>query len=102
MKGEVSPSVYVEFERRYKKAIGDSLSRLKPFLERAQSLREVLRKDLNDDLRKLADLEASRKLGEISDENHANRKASLEREIGDLRHKVSLLELAIAQLSAPS
>ncbi|WP_449462645.1 hypothetical protein PQ610_00800 [Tardisphaera miroshnichenkoae] len=102
MKGEISPAVYAEFEKRYKKAISDSLSRLKPYLERAQSLRENLRRDLNDDLRKLADLEASKKLGEISDENYTNRKASLEREIGDLRQKVSLLEWAIAQLSAPS
>jgi len=101
MRGEISQSMFAEFEKKYRKGLREALDELKPLAAKAEQYREPLRKELSNYIRALANLEASRKLGDLSDEEYGARKATYESELQLTRSRLSAIEWALSQLSAP-
>ncbi|MGC8670872.1 MAG: FtsX-like permease family protein [Thermoprotei archaeon] len=101
MRGEVSQPMFTEFEKKYKNGLKEALNQLKPLAAKAEQYREPLKKELSNYIKALANLEASKKLGDMSDEEYSARKATYESELQLARSRLSTIEWALSQLSAP-
>lgn len=102
MKGEISPSVFADFERRYRSAAADALKRVRSLSDRLPDLMDSVSKQRATLVKRLADLDVSAKLGEISQEQYASRREALEAELQSLSAALSILAWAQRELSAPS
>jgi len=101
MRGEVSPVIYAEFEKKYRTALREALSRLRPLAERAAEYRDPLKRDLSNYVKVLNSLEASKRLGDISEQEYSSRKSTYEAELELTRTRLAMIEWAFSELSAP-
>ncbi len=102
MKGEISPSIYGDFEKKYNAALRDALARLNPLVEEGREYVDALKKDLSNHIRLLSDIEAAKRLGEISDDEYNAKRSAYESELQAIRYRLSMIEWAISRISAPS
>jgi len=101
MRGEISPAIYAEFEKKYRTALREALSRLRPLAEKASEYRGPLKKDLSNYVKALNSLEASKRLGDITENEYATRKSAYEAELELIRTRLAVIEWALSELSVP-
>ncbi|MFQ1020739.1 FtsX-like permease family protein [Tardisphaera saccharovorans] len=101
MKGEISPTIYEDFERKYEAGLRDALQRLRPLVEESREYADSLKKDLSGHIRMLSDMEAAKRLGEVSDEEYSAKRSAYESELQAIRYRLSMIEWAMSKVSAP-